>query len=705
MLLQKLIRKTLQCFANQIRNLENASSVPTMLNNAPTSHPVPRSKVEFLAKMLFMPSQSPPDSRLLKVAVVGFPNVGKSSLVNMLVNWRVCAVSGKAHTTRSKQTVVFTKDNIQLAFVDLPGLVSARQIRQFKLERTFIRDPHAAIFDADLILVVVDASNKYARKALDPEVLKVLHFFADKESVLVLNKVDKSQGDRTRLLEATRRLTGGLVGGRQAHRDAFENKFNERAQLAERESWARHHLSVEAIIFPLLPPEAHEAAQARLQHIKHLSALLSPTIQIESAPRLKAPSSPANSYLPPASSLPASEGSDDPPQFHLECESPEVESSFVDEQDFILQGQSNANDVDLPHIHLTPETPEVPSSSLGELNAPSENSLRANDIVLPNNPILQIGSLTKVEGECSTHTVDPPHLSPDFEAKTSICEAAAVSTKRCVTDIEHQIIKDFFVDYKRASPVDVHALTTFHTSNNKKEVDFATEEERLEGMLERVRTQMMLNSASKEEVALRRQKWRELGIQLQGVKHWEGFSQVFMVSAATGEGIDKLRNYLLEQAKPDRQWVLSPSLVTDVEPSELIRMSVWAHCLDQLPKEVPYGLVVTVDECDHVRQAEGDDRVYVHVRLRCPNERTIKCVIGPRGERIRAIASAAKQELSNLFLAPTVVKLTAEAVRPTRGSMQRMRAAKDFAEVFPNFDNGGGSADASQHIGIESAEV
>lgn len=69
--------------------------------------------------------------------------------------------------------------------------------------------------------------------------------------------------------------------------------------------------------------------------------------------------------------------------------------------------------------------------------------------------------------------------------------------------------------------------------------------------------------------------------------------------------------------------MLSPSLVTDVEPSELIRMSVWAHCLDQLPKEIPYNLTVTVDECEHVRQAEGDDRVYVHVRLRCPNERII----------------------------------------------------------------------------------
>lgn len=80
--------------------------------------------------MLFMPSQSPPNSHLLKIAVLGYPNAGKSSLVNMLSNWRVCAVSGKAHTTRSKQTVIFTKDNIQLAFVDLPGLVSARQVRQ-----------------------------------------------------------------------------------------------------------------------------------------------------------------------------------------------------------------------------------------------------------------------------------------------------------------------------------------------------------------------------------------------------------------------------------------------------------------------------------------------------------------------------------------------------------------------------------------------
>lgn len=68
-----------------------------------------------------------------------------------------------------------------------------------------------------------------------------------------------------------------------------------------------------------------------------------------------------------------------------------------------------------------------------------------------------------------------------------------------------------------------------------------SDEAQFEALLESVHTQMMLKSATKEEVALRRQKWRQLGVQLQGVKHWEGFSQVFMVSSATGEGINALR--------------------------------------------------------------------------------------------------------------------------------------------------------------------
>ncbi len=139
---------------------------------------------------------------------------------------------------------------------------------------------------SNLVLIVVDASNKYSREALNPEILKTLHFFSDKESVLVLNKIDKSAGNPTRLLETTRRLTAGVVGGRASHRDAFANKFNQRALLPP----AAKRPSLEAIIYPRLPPEAHAAAQLRLEEIERLKALLSPAVQIEPMSKLIPPS-------------------------------------------------------------------------------------------------------------------------------------------------------------------------------------------------------------------------------------------------------------------------------------------------------------------------------------------------------------------------------------------------------------------------------
>ena len=112
------------------------------------------------------------------------------------------------------------------------------------------------------------------------------------------------QGDPTRLLEITRRLTGGIVGGHRAHQDSFANKFNQRALLADQEGWRRQRLSPDAIILPLLPPEAHEAARARLQHIERLAALASPVIQIEAGTR----SPPPLASTTPILHLPVSEG-------------------------------------------------------------------------------------------------------------------------------------------------------------------------------------------------------------------------------------------------------------------------------------------------------------------------------------------------------------------------------------------------------------
>lgn len=94
-------------------------------------------------------------------------------------------------------------------------------------------------------------------------------------------QIDKSSGNRTRLLESTRRLTAGIVGGSTSHKDAFTHKFIRRALLAEQPSCRHMRLSIEDIISPLLPMEAHEAAQKRLFQIEKLKALLSLPIQLE----------------------------------------------------------------------------------------------------------------------------------------------------------------------------------------------------------------------------------------------------------------------------------------------------------------------------------------------------------------------------------------------------------------------------------------
>uniref|UniRef100_A0A5K4F464 GTPase Era, mitochondrial n=1 Tax=Schistosoma mansoni TaxID=6183 RepID=A0A5K4F464_SCHMA len=235
---------------------------------------VPNTKREYLENLLLQQPLSSPDARVLKVAVIGCPNSGKSSLVNMLTKWKVCAVSGKAHTTRSKQTATYFQDNVQLAFVDLPGLVGRSKASRFKLEKTFIRDPHSAIFDSDLILVVIDVSHKESREVLHEEIVKALHFFNDKESVLVLNKIDRLSKNPTRLLDIARKLTGGIVHGRRSHIDRYANRFKRQAKLAD----TTHHLiPPNELIAARLPAVCHQTTNKFLVYMNNLLAQIEST--------------------------------------------------------------------------------------------------------------------------------------------------------------------------------------------------------------------------------------------------------------------------------------------------------------------------------------------------------------------------------------------------------------------------------------------
>lgn len=166
---------------------------------------LPQTSEEYAKRKALVPDQ-PENPHLLKVALVGEPNVGKSTLINALVKRKIFPVSKKVHTTRRKGSAVIIEENKQVVFLDTPGFVTPEHSKRHKLEISLVVDPKNSATAADLIGVVIDASNKFTKKTINPGILQLLDNLRDKTSILILNKVDavKSKGE---LLKICRILT------------------------------------------------------------------------------------------------------------------------------------------------------------------------------------------------------------------------------------------------------------------------------------------------------------------------------------------------------------------------------------------------------------------------------------------------------------------------------------------------------------------
>ncbi|XP_029375237.1 GTPase Era, mitochondrial isoform X2 [Echeneis naucrates] len=201
---------TSEAFLNRLMK-GSAAEAGSSFYRLPAS--IPADSVEQMSLLLRHPDQ-PENSKILKVAIIGAPNAGKSTLSNQLMGRKVFAVSKKVHTTRSRSLGVVTEDDTQIILLDTPGLTTASKVKRHQLEKSLLVDPWTTVKEADLMVVVVDAADRWRSSRLDFEVLKCLAQHPDIPAVLVLNKVDLVKS-KDRLLEMTAELTCGLVNGRR----------------------------------------------------------------------------------------------------------------------------------------------------------------------------------------------------------------------------------------------------------------------------------------------------------------------------------------------------------------------------------------------------------------------------------------------------------------------------------------------------------
>ena len=119
------------------------------------------------------------------VAVMGRPNVGKSTLVNALIGQKVAAVSPRPQTTRRRQEGILTTANYQVIFIDTPGVHQPHT----KLGESMNQEARSALEHCDLVLFMVDASQVPTEE--DKLLSSMLHSYVKPEKVvLVLNKID-----------------------------------------------------------------------------------------------------------------------------------------------------------------------------------------------------------------------------------------------------------------------------------------------------------------------------------------------------------------------------------------------------------------------------------------------------------------------------------------------------------------------------------
>jgi len=118
------------------------------------------------------------------VTLIGRTNVGKSTLVNLLVGEKVAAIANKVQTTRTAIRGIVNRENSQIIFVDTPGIHKPKT----KLNHTMVETSFTSIIDSDLVLFLIEADSEEIGRGDKIILDKIIE--SKRKTILIINKID-----------------------------------------------------------------------------------------------------------------------------------------------------------------------------------------------------------------------------------------------------------------------------------------------------------------------------------------------------------------------------------------------------------------------------------------------------------------------------------------------------------------------------------
>ncbi len=130
------------------------------------------------------------DTKCGYVSIIGLPNAGKSTLLNLLLGQKLSITTNKPQTTRKKILGILSKENYQIIFQDTPGILNP----EYLLQKKMLEFVHQAVKDADVILLLVDIINDpQGEKTFSDETVQQVVKNKTWKKILIINKIDQSE--------------------------------------------------------------------------------------------------------------------------------------------------------------------------------------------------------------------------------------------------------------------------------------------------------------------------------------------------------------------------------------------------------------------------------------------------------------------------------------------------------------------------------